>query len=165
MRREKEWKKLNQEAVEIINNTHQLVNGDLDISINTSDMTLLGELANDINQISTTFNLYINEISHILSHLSAGNMAVYFTKDINYQGDFIPIKNALHKIIQSLNNSFEEINALSDEVDRFCNQVESGSSQIAKNATEQAGLIANLTKYILPLPIKRLLSRKTNPQL
>ena len=148
MRREKEWKKLNQEAVEIINNTHQLVNGDLDISINTSDMNLLGELANDINQISTTFNLYINEISHILSHLSAGNMAVSFTKDLNYQGDFIPIKNALHKIRQSLNSSFEEINALSDEVDRFCNQVESGSSQIAKNATEQAGLIANLTDTI-----------------
>ena len=110
MEKRQDLKKMTVEATELINNTHQLVSGNLDIFINTQDYKLLGELANDINQISTTFTGYINEIAHILSHLSAGNMAVSSANDLNYKGDFVPIKNALHKIKNSLNHSFEEIN-------------------------------------------------------
>lgn len=148
MKRQKEINKITAEAADIIESSHQLANGDLDISINTDHYTVLGELANDINKISSTFNGYINEIAHILSHLSAGNMAVSFTKDIVFQGDFVPIKNALHKIRHSLNSSFDEINQLSREVDILCSQVESGSSQIAQSATEQASLINDLTGTI-----------------
>lgn len=148
MRKHREVVKITEEALELINSTHQLVNGNLDISINTADYNLLGNLAEDVNHISIAFNGYVNEISHILSHLSAGNMAVSFTKNINFKGDFLPIKNALHKIRHSLNSSFEEINLLSGEVDKLCAQVESGSSEIAKNATEQAELINDLTNTI-----------------
>jgi len=146
MEKRQDLKKMTIEATELINNTHQLVSGNLDIFINTQDYTLLGELANDINQISTTFNGYINEIAHILSHLSAGNMAVSSTNDLNYKGDFVPIKNALHKIKNSLNHSIEEINQLTHEIDILCTQVDSGATQIAQNATEQAGLINDLTE-------------------
>jgi methyl-accepting chemotaxis protein len=148
MRRQRETEVITKEASEIIKSTNQLVSGDLDISINTDNFTLLGDLAKDINQISIHFNEYINEISHILSHLSAGNMAVSFTEGINYKGDFLPIKNALHKIRHSLNSSFEEINHLSYEVDRLCSSVEAGSTQIAKNASDEAGLIVDLTDTI-----------------
>ncbi|MFT4143428.1 MAG: methyl-accepting chemotaxis protein [Mobilitalea sp.] len=148
LRRNKELDKITLEAKELINSTHQLVKGNLDISINDEDYTFLGDLAADINQISTAFNGYINEIAHILSHLSAGNMAVSSTKDINYVGDFLPIKNALHKIKHSLNSSFEEINHLTVEVDKMCSQVEQGSTRIAKNAVEQAALITDLTNTI-----------------
>jgi methyl-accepting chemotaxis protein len=148
MRKQEEIAAITREAAELINSTHQFVNGNLDISIDTKNYKVLGDLANDINQISSFFNGYINEISHILAHLSAGNMAVDFTKDIDYKGDFQPIKNALHKIRHSLNSSFEEINSLTAEVDKLCNQVESGASHIAKNATDQAGLINDLTGTI-----------------
>lgn len=148
MRKHKELIKITEEAFELIESTHQLVNGDLDISINPNHYTLLGNLAEDINLISQAFNGYINEISHILSHLSAGNMAVHFSEDIDYKGDFLPIRNALHKIRYSLNSSFEEINLLTVEVDKLCSQVEQGSAEIAKNATEQAGLINDLTNTI-----------------
>jgi methyl-accepting chemotaxis protein len=148
MRKQQELRKIAAEAADIIDSTHQLVNGNLDICVNHANYTILGELANDINQISVTFNGYINEIAHILSHLSAGDMAVAFTKEVNYQGDFIPIKNALHKIRHSLNSSFEEINQLTYEVDKLCYQVEDGASQIAKSATDQAGLINDLTGTI-----------------
>lgn len=148
MMRHKELKRMTEEANGIIDSTRQLVNGNLDIEVNATDYTMLGDLASDISQISTAFNAYINEISHILSHLSAGNMAVSFTKDIEYKGDFHPIKNALHKIRHSLNSSFEEINLLSEEVDLLCNRVESGATQIAKNASHQAELINDLTNTI-----------------
>jgi Methyl-accepting chemotaxis protein len=148
MRKHQELKKITNEAAELVNTTHQLVSGKLDILIDTQDCTLLGDLANDINQIGITFNGYISEIAHVLAHLSAGNMAVEFTKTIDYQGDFIPIRNALHKIRHSLNHSFEEINQLTHEIDNLCNQVDEGATQIAQNATEQSGLIYDLTETI-----------------
>ncbi|MDF2906399.1 MAG: methyl-accepting chemotaxis sensory transducer [Herbinix sp.] len=137
-----------QEAAGIIGSTHQLVMGNLDNSVEVKDYVLLKELAEDINQISQSFQEYIGEISHILSHLSAGNMTVRFSKEIQYQGDFLPIKNALHKIRHSLKSSFEEINLLSDHMDQLSGQVASGASQIANNSTEQAELIGDLTDTI-----------------
>lgn len=148
MRRQRKYDVVAEEAAVLIESTHQFVNGNLDICIQTDQYKLLGDLAFDINQISKTFNGYINEISHILAHLSAGNMAVSFTKDIIYKGDFKPIHNALHKIRYSLNTTFDEINSLTAEVDRLCNQVESGATQIAANATNQADLINDLTNTI-----------------
>ena len=148
MTRQKEIIKIKEEVLELKNITQQLVKGNLDIANNLDSYQLLGDLANDINRIGMAFNSYINEISHVLSHLSSGNMAVSFTKDMDYQGDFLPIKNALYKIRHSLNQSFEEINLLSDDVDKLCSQVDNGSNQIAKNAVEQAQLITNLTNTI-----------------
>lgn len=148
MRKRKEIDKITEEAVELIGNTHQLVNGNLDISIHTEHYTTLGALAEDINQISLALNSYIDEIAHVLSHLSAGNMAVSFNKEITYQGDFLPIKSALHKIRHSLNSSFEEINQLTLEVDGLCDRVEDGSAQIASNTSDQAELITDLTNTI-----------------
>lgn len=148
MLRKRNMEKLSAEALELVNYTHQLAAGDLEIAVKTEDYSFLGDLAEDIGGISTALNRYINEISHILSHLSAGNMAVSFTKDIDYQGDFLPIRNALHKIRRSLNNSFEEINLLSGEVDKLCLQVEERSTQLARSAAEQAQLINSLTDTI-----------------
>lgn len=137
-----------QEATGIVDSTHQLVKGNLDISVNEEDYVLLKEVAEDINQISKSFHDYIGEISHILSHLSAGNMTVSFTKEILYQGDFLPIKNALHKIRHSLRSSFQEISKLSNHLDKLSSQVASGALQIADNSTEQAGLVGELTDTI-----------------
>ncbi len=137
-----------QEAAGIMDCTHQLVKGYLDHSIAAEDYVLLKELAEDINQISQSFHDYIGEISHILSHLSAGNMTVSFSKEIQYQGDFLPIRNALHKIRHTLRSSFEEINLLSDQMDKLSSQVASGASLIADNSSEQAELISDLTDTI-----------------
>lgn len=136
------------EASGIIVNTHQLVKGNLDIKIDSTDYLLLKELAEDVDQISKTFHDYIGEISHILSHLSAGNMTVSFTKDLQYQGDFLPIQNALHKIRHSLRASFEEINQLSVQMDQLSSRVDSGASLIADNSSKQAELISDLTDTI-----------------
>ena len=145
MGKRQELIKITSEASELIQFTHQLVDGKLDHTINVEEFRYLDTLASDMNQISATFNGYINEISHILSHLSAGNMAVGNENDVKYQGDFAPIKNALHKIRHSLNHSFEEINELTHEIDVLCGQVDIGATQTAQKATEQAGLINDLT--------------------
>ncbi|WP_197659616.1 methyl-accepting chemotaxis protein [Mobilitalea sibirica] len=134
------------ENIKII--TNQLLQGDLDIEVNANEFTLLGELAQDVSFISGSFNEYINEVSHVLSHLSAGNMAVTLNKDINYQGDFLPIRSALHKIKQSLNKSFEKILKLSNQMDILSDQMEKASSVLANNASNQADLISSLSNTV-----------------
>ena len=148
MRMQKKLKKILEEIFNIGYHTKQMRSGNLDIKINTDHFDFLNDLAEDINQINRTFNTYINEITHILSHLSAGNMAIAFSEDVLYQGDYLPIKNALYKIRHSLNCSFEEIHKLSLEIDTMSNQVENGSSLLASNSTEQAAWISDLTSTI-----------------
>ena len=148
MLRPKKLEQILEEASYLRNHTRQMLSGNLDIKIDTDSFLFLKDLAEDINQINSTFNTYIDEITHILSHLSAGNMAVAFAEDVGYQGDFLPIKNALTKIKHSLNCSFEEIHKLSLEIDSLSNQVESDSSFLATNTAEQAALLANLTSTI-----------------
>lgn len=151
MTKQKKLKKFAEEAYSIRSNTRQMLSGNLDIKIETEHFIFLGDLAEDFNQINNTFNAYINEISHILSHLSAGNMAVAFSKEVLYQGDFLPIRNALHKIRQSLNSSFTEIHKLSMEVDAMSSQVEAGSSFLAESTTQQAALLTDLTSTVFDI--------------
>ncbi len=143
--REKELERMRKEGQSIIKNTRQLVGGNLDITLDLESYTVLEELAKDISQIGMNFRSYIEEITHVLSHLSAGDMAVSFTKEVEYQGDFLPIRNALHKIRHSLNTSFEEIRLLTGEIDRLSSEVDRASAQIADNTSAQAVLLNDLT--------------------
>jgi len=154
MRSQKKLNCILEEAFCLRNHTKQMINGNLDIKIDTDQLFFLRDLAEDIDHINKTFNTYINEITHILSHLSAGNMAVNFSDEVLYRGDFLPIKNALYKIRYSLNCSFEEIHKLSKEIDDMSNQVENGSSFLAANTTEQAALISDLTSTIYDITDK-----------
>jgi len=154
MLRPKKLEQILEEASSLRYHTEQMRNGNLDIEIATYHFLFLKDLAEDINQINRTFNTYIYEISDILSHLSAGNMTVAFAEDVLYQGDFLPLKNALTKIKHSLNSSFEEIHKLSLEIDTLSNQVENDSSFLATNTTEQAALLANLTSTIYDITDK-----------
>lgn len=154
MRSHKNLKKILEEAQSLRNHTRQLRNGNLDAKIETDQFVFLKDLAEDIEHINHTFNSYVNEITHVLSHLSAGNMAVAFSGDVRYHGDFLPIKNALYKIRQSLNGSFEEIRKLSTEIDAMSTHVESGSTFLATNTTEQAAYISDLTSTIYDITDK-----------
>lgn len=154
MRTRKKLETILEEANGIRMHTSQMLGGNLDIKIDTDQLVFLEELAEDINQITGTFSTYINEITHVLSHLSAGNMAVAFSSDVRYQGDFLPIKNALYKIRQSLNFSFEEIQKLSIEIDAMSTHVENASAFLATNTTEQAAFIADLTSTIYDITEK-----------
>jgi methyl-accepting chemotaxis protein len=147
-RKEKELELLLREGKCITEGTRQLVSGNLDLTIDPEAYTVLEDLARDISQISMSFRSYIEEITHVLSHLSAGNMAVGFSKEVDYQGDFLPIKNALHKIRHALNASFEEINQLTGEVDHLCSEVDRAYTKIAENTSSQAELLNELSGTI-----------------
>lgn len=145
MRKFKKNQTIFEESQTITNSIHQMAEGMLDAQIPiTEDMTLQ-DLAMDFNDISVLLNSYIREISHVISHLSAGDMTVQLDKNVKFKGDFVPLKNALTKISSSLNNTFSSISELSLCIDEMCTGLDDSSNIIAGNATEQAKLISDLS--------------------
>lgn len=145
MRKLKTNQILIEESSKIADSLHQMSKGMLDTQIETTDGMLLQTLAEDFNKISNLLNSYINEITHTISHLSAGDMTVKMDSTVKFRGDFIPIKNALTKISNSLNSTFSSISELSLSIDDMCSQLNDSSNVIAKNASEQATLISDLS--------------------
>lgn len=145
MRKLKEIKNVIEASKAIADGMREMSEGRLDAQIDIVDQMLLSDLANDFNNISTLLNSYVREISHVISHLSAGDMTVKMDKNVNFKGDFIPIKNALTKLSNSLNSTFSSITELSLCIDDMCEELDSSSNTIAQNASEQAKLIADLS--------------------
>lgn len=137
--------KIIEESHVIAESVHQMADGILDAHIEVTDDMVLSDLADDFNNISILLNSYIKEISQVIAHLSAGDMMVKVNNNVNFKGDFIPIKNALTKISNSLNLTFTSISDLAHGIDDMCAEIESSSNTIAENATEQARLISDLS--------------------
>ncbi len=136
---------LYEESHQIEDSLHQMAEGMLDSQIQAADGMLLLSLVRDTNSISNQLNSYINEITHVISHLSAGDMTVQLDNQVKFKGDFIPIKNALLKIGHSLNNTFTSISEFSKSIDDMCSKLDESSDIIAQNASEQAKHILTLS--------------------
>lgn len=145
MRKNNNYNKIIEESQFITHSIHEMAGGILDAQIPILDDMVLINLANDFNDISVLLNSYIREISHVLSHLSAGDMNVRIDHSVNFKGDFVPINNALAKISHSLNTTFTSISELSVCIDDMCAELGDSSNTIAQNASEQAKLISDLS--------------------
>lgn len=134
--------------------------GYLDASIDQTENLLLADLASDFNNITQVLNSYIKEITHVISHLSAGDMAISLNSDVHFNGDFIPIKNALVKIGNSLKDTFGSISLLSCEIDTMCAQLQESSNTIATNAAKGAGMISDISNTMTDITYKTILNAK-----
>ncbi len=133
---------------QITASTDEMACGNLDAAAGMGEGTHLSELTKSIRALSGSLNVYIFEIAGVLSHLSAGDMAVSLTNSKQYTGDFVPIKNALKRIILSLNQTFAEINALVNRLTKVSLQLSNSAGSLAQGATEQAQEIANLSEVV-----------------
>lgn len=154
MRKVTKIKMLVQESEQFSMAIHELSEGNLDIHITNADSMLLKNLATDINDISSTLNSYIYEISKILSHLSVGDLTISSSSDITFNGSFLPLKNALDKITQSLNDVFSNLNSFVDNIDQLCEQTAKQSSLVAESATEEAHEISDINDLLHKLSDK-----------
>lgn len=148
MRKVAKIKKLVQESEQFSMAIHELSEGNLDIRITNADSMILQDLASDINDIATTLNSYIYEISKILSHLSAGDLTVTTSKKISFSGSFLPIKNALDKITQSMNSVFSNLNSFVNSIDQLCEQTSKQTALVAESATKEAHEILEITNLL-----------------
>lgn len=96
----------------------------------------------------TTMGLqtYISDISNVLSALAVKDLTV--ESDVEYVGDFVSIKVALHQITSSLNGTMTSILQATDNVRAGAEQVALGGQNLAENSAEQARTTDTLTSSL-----------------
>jgi methyl-accepting chemotaxis protein len=120
--------------------------GKLTSSVTVNSQDELGNLGRIFNRTAQTLNGYISEISGILGGISNGDLTGDVRRD--YAGDFEPIKLALLKILDTLNETFTYIKSAAEEVSAGSLQMASGAQSLASAATEQAGGMQELSATI-----------------
>lgn len=127
---------------EMANAAKQLAEGNLDVDISYVSRDEIGSLANSLQSAASTLKLYIHDISTNLGQMAQGDMTVEISQD--YRGDFIPIKQALLKISDSLNETLSSIQISAQQVGSGAQQVSAGAQALAQGATEQASSVEEL---------------------
>ena len=120
--------------------------GDLNIHIDIHSDDELGQLSQAFNHISAIISNYVKDISGQLSQMADNNMDIAIAQD--YIGDFIPIKESIEKISQSLNDTLHQIVFSADEVSASSENVSEGARLLSEGAAEQASAIDQLAVSI-----------------
>ena len=126
--------------------TGEMAAGSLNISIPYSSSDEFGQLIGNVEELSRTLQTYVNNISDTLGEISAGNMAVTF--DLEYIGDFIPIKTAILDITEYLNRTLLQLSRSSNQISSRSAQVNSGAQSLSHGVVKQAGAVEQLASRI-----------------
>lgn len=117
--------------------SRQMALGHLKVDIKYISKDELGSLSNSMREMSDKIFYYMDEISKAMQRLAEGNLEIpsYET----FQGDFLPVQEALFIVINSLNETMTEINMFSDMVASGSDQVSSGAQVLSEGVISQAG--------------------------
>jgi len=126
--------------------TRRLANGDMSttLDINTGDE--FERMGVNFNRAVTNLRSYVETLQYGLSEVAAGNLTV--RPDIEFQGDFVALKESIENLIVSLNSTIGQINEGSDQVAIGAEQLAQGAQGLAEGATNQAASIQELTATI-----------------
>lgn len=130
----------------ILEGTMQVSEGNLNYRIDYNSKNEFGILAHSVRKIINIMNSYVNNISLTLEKIAQGDLTT--TVDMDYIGDYGPIKDSMAHIIDSLNDIILKINDASEQVSSGSNQVSGGSQALSQSATEQASAIQELSASI-----------------
>lgn len=132
--------------IEIESATKALAAGHLDATISYQSRDELGSLARHTGMLIESLRTYIGNISDVLGAIADGDLTV--DVDIDYVGDFAPIKASMEKILASLNNALAQISQASEQVASGSSQVASGAQALSQGSTEQASSVEELSATI-----------------
>lgn len=134
--------------INLISNRMELLSkGDVNSEIpqiKTNDETK--KLSDSLNKTIKILTLYINNISDVMSELSKGNLKTNISLD--YIGDFLPIKQSILKILESLNQTIFMIRETARQVLNISNQLAEDSEQLAIGAQNQTDTVAKFMESI-----------------
>lgn len=124
----------------------EIARGNLNLKVSHASGDELGILSDSLQTTVTALQGYIRDISDKLVQMSQGDMRV--NVDMEYAGDFAPIKAALLDISSSLNHTLLSINTAAEQVSTGSGQVSSGAQALAAGSTEQASSIEELSASV-----------------
>jgi len=114
------------------------------LTVNSTDE--VGRVASALGNTVSSLQIYVGEISSVLSAISKGDLTVETQRE--YYGDFSQIKSALDQITDSLNDVFYEINQAAISVSSRSDQISSGAMALSQGASEQASAVEELSATV-----------------
>ena len=122
----------------------QIASGNLhntfDLEADTSE---IGQLIQSIHSTEKTLQLYISDITQTLVTMSKNDMTVRV--ELDYVGDFAPIKDALNQILHSLNDTLMQIEDAADQVADGSEQTAYSAQSLSQGVSEQFNSIQELS--------------------
>ncbi len=106
----------------------------------------IGDLTRALSKTVQTWRDYIVDISASLAELDRGNLKLEMNMD--YMGDFAPIKASFQNTISTLNDTFYQLDISAAQVACGSDQVASSAQSLAQGATEQASSVEELAATI-----------------
>jgi hemerythrin-like metal-binding protein len=150
MERKYEAKEVNR----LLKNIKKLSQGEFDLDFHEF------EVEDDLKHLSVTYKVIndnlgksvdmisglVHEISYVLTNLANNNLDVLV--EAEYKGEFAEIRNALQKIITSLNEVVKDILVTSEEVNQGANEISTSSQSLSSGATQQASAIEEISATV-----------------
>ena len=125
----------------------KLAEGDLKTPVEViTTGTELSILSNNLNDTIQSLNLYISDITRVLSQLSAGNLDIQ--TEANFAGDFVSLKESIDTIVGSLNETMAQMNNAADLVADHSDGTSQGAKNLANSTLDQASVLEELTASI-----------------
>lgn len=108
--------------------------------------TEFGELADCFRSMKTYLLTVVTDIEHILTDIGNGNL--HTSSNIEYIGDFLPIRDAIDMITDNLSSALNKISISADQVANGVNQLKNGAANLSEGATDQSAAVEELTATI-----------------
>ncbi len=102
----------------------------------------LGQLANAVNELSTINCSIITDIQHTAEEIAKENLRVHTSAQ--YDGDFLPVKNALESIIVSVQDVVRNVEDAAHAVSGSSAQMSSNSAVLSQAAAEESATVSEL---------------------
>lgn len=126
--------------------TEKLAAGQLDARVDIHSENEFGEMGKNYNAAVAKISEYIATLKYGLSEVAEGNFDVY--PNVEFQGDFIELRDSLENIIASLSRTIRQINNGAAEVSMGSDHLSDASQTLAEGATSQAAAVEELTATI-----------------
>ena len=131
---------------DISTSIHDLSQGNLDTVISYTERDEFGTIVDNTAATIVELRKYITNISDILTQMSDKNMAM--SVDIDYVGDFLPIKESIEKIIDAMNSLLGGVLESMDVIRTGAKNMAETASSLAEGASTQSNEIQNLFNHI-----------------
>lgn len=102
----------------------------------------LGQLANAVNELSDINRSIVTDIQHTAEEIAKENLCVHTSAQ--YNGDFLPVKNALESIIVSVQDVVRNVEDAAHAVSGSSAQMSSNSAVLSQAAAEESATVSEL---------------------
>ncbi len=126
----------------------RICKGDMNVAITYHSRDELGDMADNMRNMTETVKTLISDINYCMNELAQGNFTVKSKNPESYVGDYSNILLAMRAMKNSMSETLAKIESAADQVNAGGDQVSSGAQALAQGATQQASSVEELAATI-----------------